>query len=292
MPIHDTLTPLTTSKTLGRVAIYSLLIGAYSLLAVWKENSSFKDIGDFPSQIHAALTLVLGWLLVFRTNAAYARWWEARTLWGALVNVSRNLALKLFELVSIPEESRKRFERLIVAFPRALRDHLRRQSPEPEIGALLTGGAPRDHMPVALMTEIYAEIARLRQRSQIDGDELRVIDVESRAYLDVCGGCERILNTRVVRSYRTFARQCVALYLLTFPWGIVEAFQWWTIPLTIITAYFMLGLETVAEHIEEPFGFDEDDLNLDAICEAIEKTVQQVAVSRVAAGRQLSEQPT
>jgi putative membrane protein len=39
----------------------------------------------------------------------------------------------------------------------------------------------------------------------------------------------------------------------------------------------MLGLETVAEHIEEPFGFDEDDLDLDAICDGIEKSVLQIS---------------
>ena len=65
----------------------------YALLPLLKEYSSYKDIGDTPSDLHAALSLVLGWLLVFRTNAAYARWWEARTLWGSLINCSRNLAI-------------------------------------------------------------------------------------------------------------------------------------------------------------------------------------------------------
>lgn len=280
MSIRETLLPLAHSRTLGRVALYALAVGAYSLLAIGKEYSSFAAIGDFPAQIHAALTLVLGWLLVFRTNAAYARWWEARTLWGTLVNASRNLAIKVFHLVDLPDSSRERLERLLIGFPRALRDHLRRQPPEPEIGTLVGGDPNSQHIPVALAMRLYAEIALLREQSEIDGDELRVIDLEARVWMEVCGACERILNTRVVLSYRTFARQCVLLYLLTFPWGIVESFRWWTIPLTIITSYFMLGLETVAEHIEEPFGFDEDDLNLDAICEGIEKTVRQIAGTR------------
>jgi putative membrane protein len=277
MPMRDTLLPLAYSRTLARVALYALAMGAYSLLAVGKEYSAYSTLGDFPAQIHAALTLVLGWLLVFRTNAAYARWWEARTLWGTLVNASRNLAIKLFHLVDPPNGSRERLEKLLISFPRALRDHLRRQPPEPEIGTLVGSGQDGQHIPVALATRLYDEIAQLRKQSKIDGDELRVIDLEARVWLEVCGACERILNTRVVRSYRTFARQCVMLYLFTFPWGIVETFRWWTVPLTVITSYFMLGLETVAEHIEEPFGFDEDDLNLDAICEGIENTVRQIA---------------
>jgi len=291
MPIHDTLTPLARSKTLGRVAIYSLLLGAYSLLAVWKEHTQYAAFADFPSAIHAALTIVLGWLLVFRTNAAYNRWWEARTLWGSLVNASRNLSCKLFQLVEIPQDSRRRMERLIIAFPKALKDHLRRQPCAAEIGELLGCGKEETHIPAAIVTRLYAELGELREKGLVDGDDLRVIDLEMKVLLDVCGGCERILNTRIVRSYRTFARQCIALDLCTFPWGIVEDFHGWTIPLTTITAYFLLGLETVAEHIEEPFGFDEDDLNLDAICEGIESSVKQIAGAKFDRTRLMSETP-
>jgi ion channel-forming bestrophin family protein len=279
MPIKDTITPLTTSRTLGRVALYSIAMGAYALIAVWKEHTAYADFADFPSQIHAALTLVLGWLLVFRTNAAYARWWEARTLWGALVNASRNLSAKLFQLGELPSDSRQRLERLLIAFPRALRDHLRRLPPEPDVGELIADSPDGRHTPVAIVSRIYAELGRLKEQGHIDGDDLRIIDLEAKVLLDVCGACERILNTRIVKSYRTFARQCIALDLVTFPWGIVESFRWWTVPLTMITAYFLFGLETVAEHIEEPFGFDEDDLNLDALCEGIEKSVRQIATA-------------
>ncbi|MCA9172142.1 MAG: hypothetical protein KDB23_30960, partial [Planctomycetales bacterium] len=50
----------------------------------------------------------------------------------------------------------------------------------------------------------------------------------------------------------------------------------WTIPLTTVVSYFMIGLETVAEHVEEPFGRDDDDLDLDGLCTTIERTVQQI----------------
>ncbi len=63
---------------------------------------------------------------------------------------------------------------------------------------------------------------------------------------------------------------------MTLPWGIAQEFIWWTIPLTAILSYFMLGLETVAEHVEEPFGHDEDDLDLDVLCRTIEESVNDV----------------
>ncbi len=110
----------------------------------------------------------------------------------------------------------------------------------------------------------------------IDGDELRVIDAEALRLMDICGACERIQKTRIIRSYRVFARQVVLLFLLTLPWGIVEDFGWWTIPLTAMTAYFMLGLEVVAEHVEEPFGYDDDDLDLEGMCRTIDHSVNEI----------------
>jgi putative membrane protein len=81
-----------------------------------------------------------------------------------------------------------------------------------------------------------------------------------------------------------FARQCILLFLLTLPWGIANDFGWWTIPLTIITAYFMIGLEVVAEHVEEPFGLDEDDLDLESICLTIDKSIHEVFATHAMKG--------
>ena len=65
-------------------------------------------------------------------------------------------------------------------------------------------------------------------------------------------------------------------FLFSFPWGIAQDFQWWTVPLTIIVSYFMLGMEVVAENVEEPFGLDEDDLDLEGMCKTIEQSVDEV----------------
>ena len=66
------------------------------------------------------------------------------------------------------------------------------------------------------------------------------------------------------------------LFLATLPWGVTRDFGLWTVLITFISAYFMLGLETVAEHVEEPFGYDEDDLDLDSLCTTIEISVNEV----------------
>lgn len=275
MLLRDTVFPLLTSRTLNRTGVLAVALGAYSVLPILKEYTQYHDLAEMPSDMHAALSLVLGALLVFRTNSSYSRWWEARTLWGALVNSSRNLSVKLASLVELTDEDKLFLQGRIAEFPRRLMVHLRMptQSTDHPTSTNCV------HRPLAVVQQLYRWVHHKRQQGLIDGDELRVIDCELAKLLDICGGCERIARTPFVRSYRIFARQCVILFLLSFPWGVAADFQWWTIPLTMIISYFMIGMEIVSEHVEEPFGHDEDDLDLEGLCETIERSVTSVFTS-------------
>jgi putative membrane protein len=277
---RDLLGPIFDSKTLKQVSLLALAFGLYSCLAVWKENSWLKDEADVPSEVHSALTFIVGLLLVFRTNAAYSRWWEARTLWGSLVNASRNFTCKMAALGNIPADEVDKAARAVSTFAYSLRHHLRGEDPRPLSPELETDSAR--HAPMFIANRLYVSLGEWKAAGWIDGDELRVLDRELSQLLNICGGCERILRTRIARSYRAFARQCVLVLLITLPWGLVHDFQWWTVPITVIMAYFMLGLEIVAEHVEEPFGYDEDDLDLDGLCETIDRSVREIAQARPA----------
>jgi len=69
--------------------------------------------------MHGLLGFVISMLPVFRTNTAYDRWWEARKLWGALTNNSRNFAMKLEAILpSFQKVQKEFFEKL---FPLLLR---------------------------------------------------------------------------------------------------------------------------------------------------------------------------
>lgn len=273
MPIRDVVAPLNSSKTLNYVAMLAIAMGLYAVLPVAKEYSPYKDLADSPSQLHTALSVILSWLLVFRTNTAYGRWWEARTLWGSLINAIRNLSLKL-SVLAAPTPSEAKFLALALSeFPSALKSHLRHESYGHD--DLLTENCP-SHGPLAISNRLYGWVNLRKEEGRIDGDELRIIDTELAKLMDVCGACERIARTPIARSYRTFTRQCIAFFLFTFPWAIVQDFKWWTIPITMVFSYFMFGMEIVAEHIEEPFGYDEDDLDLDGMCKTIDVSVSEI----------------
>ena len=78
--------------------------------------------------MHGLLGFVTSMLLVFRTNTVCDRWWEARKLWGALTNNSRNFAMKLEAILPSFEKVQKEFfKKIISAFAQALHIHLHRE---------------------------------------------------------------------------------------------------------------------------------------------------------------------
>jgi len=267
---------LHTLPILWRVWLYALLVGAYGALAVWKEHSSYKNYFDQPAEIHEVFSLVLGLLLVFWTNRAYERWWEARTLWGQLVNTSRNHAVKIKALVNVPKSDMRQCEAIIVSFPYALKEHLREGCRLQELPAFANSTDHPEHVPTYLVTKLYDYYRKWYADGQITGDELRILDLEASQLLQICGACERIRNTLIAPSYRRFIRQLVGLHLLALPWGLAQDFGDATVFIVIIDAYFMIGITAIAHAVEEPFGHDRDDLELMRLCQTIEKTVTEV----------------
>ena len=261
---------------LKRVLWTSLAMAAYSGLAVWKEQSPFHRVADFSPQLEAVLSLAIGLLLAFRANRAFDRWWEARTLWGTLVNCSRNLAVKSHNVIVRRDETSDRLERLIVAFPYALRDHLRGGVDPQTIPGLEQESCAAKHVPSWIVNQIYGIYELLKQDRRIQYGEFRMLDRESKVLLEVCGACERIRNTPIAASFRVILNHGLALFLLTFPWGIVNDFGLWTIPITFLAAYFAIGAEGIADHIEQPFQAHGDGLDLDGMCRTIEATVTEI----------------
>ncbi len=267
---------INTNRTLLYVFFLAMLAGVYAAIPTALVYSRHGESFHTSSQFHAVLTIVVGCLLVFRTNTAYSRWWEARTLWGSLVNTSRNLAIKFTTIVPQSDAERAITNLLVKSFSVSLRHHLRDET-KADWPTMFTEqlGHP-NHVPQAIAKRLYQIAKSAKDQGRIDGDEFRVVDTDLVKLMEICGACERILRTRIVKSYRIFARQCAIIFLASLPWGIANDFKAYTILLTIITAYFMLGLEIVAEHVEEPFGYDEDDLDLEGMCRTIQVSVDEV----------------
>lgn len=264
-------TPI-AARIWGAVAVSAI----YAVLVSWIEYTFFDELITLGSQFHAVLGLVLGTLLVFRTNTSYDRWWEGRKLWGQLVNDSRNLAIKVETCVQADEPEKDQLGQWLIDFAYALKGHLRGGIQLAQLPGFETITERPQHVPAYLSEKIYDQLERWRQADEIGGFELLFLDQHASSLMNICGACERIQKSPISISYRWFIRQSIAIYLVTLPWGLVKDFDWWTIPVMALITYFMLGVEMIAEEIEDPFGDHEDDLKLDDICRTIERSVKEI----------------
>jgi len=228
--------------------------------------------------VHSILGIVLGFFLVFRTNGAYDRWWEGRKAWGALVNNSRNLALKISVIISPDASSYQIIKNLLVAYPFALKEHLRDNLPNKEFSKEFSHLNLKEikHVPNAIAFGIIKEVNKLKKENIIDAEQYRVLDNEIVALTDVTGICERIKNTPIPYSYVMFMKKFIFVFMITLPFAFVDLFGYYTIGIVVLLLYILLSIELLAEEIEDPFGKDENDLPTDELAEKIKANIIEI----------------
>lgn len=99
------------------------------------------------------------------------------------------------------------------------------------------------------------------------------------AFDDVCGACERIRNTPIPFSHSSYIKQFVLLYALVLPFGLVREFGYGTVIASMFTFFATMGLELLANEIEEPFGTDRNDLPLDELADRIARDVRTLLLT-------------
>jgi putative membrane protein len=238
------------------------------------EKSWVKNI----TVVHSLLGFALSLLLVFRTNTAYDRWWEARKQWGALVNSCRILAYKLNAMLPEDDKSlRVFFRKSIPMYTRVLIGHLRSdyttymldELDHPEI-------EPDKHRPNQIASLMFKSIHRLYREGKISSEEYRLVDHELNTLTNVCGACERIKNTPIPKSYISFLKKFIVIYVASLPSGFVFSIGYFVAVAVPFVFYVLASLEIIAESIEDPFGLDQDDLPIEKISGNIKKHVEEL----------------
>jgi putative membrane protein len=248
----------------------------YTALVTLVVSNTDVKVPDWSSASTIVSGIVLGMLLGFRTNVAHDRWWEGRRLWGQLINESRTLSAKIAALPGISNVDRLEIGRLLTAYSLALRNRLRGLPGLQRVSGFEKATENPDHVPLFLHARLLTLLQVERVAGRITEIDLLNLDPHLRGFMEVCGSCERIKNTPMPLSYRSLMRHGLVLYLLTTPWLLADHLQWWDVPVMAMLGYFLLGVELIAEDVEEPFGRDTDDLALSTYCETIRSSVEQL----------------
>ena len=267
------------SDTLRKLFYVLLVYALYATLIVFLEleYTNFKST----IEIHSLLGFVLGLLLVFRTNTAYERWWDARKLLGALVNTSRNLALKINTFLPNNEvEKRNLFSNQISNYCYSLKNHLRdkKNISELELSDDLTEKElqPINHIPNYIAQKIFSLTKNMYEKKYISDNIYLTIDDQVKQFTDILGGCERIKKTPIPYSYNIFLKKFIFIYTMTLPLGLATRFDYWSVPISAFVLYILCSLEILAAEIEDPFGEDTNDLPVDDICLTIKKNIKDI----------------
>ncbi|WP_316825284.1 bestrophin family protein [Pedobacter miscanthi] len=253
------------------VAVFSGLV-AYAELNYFQlsKTSNVTNIG----MMHSLLGFVLSLLLVFRTNTAYDRWWEGRKLLGALTNVSRNLAMKI-KALKLEDEDVRFFEYGIPKYAFALKEHLREKMYFGK-NSLLIEVEEGKHIPNQIAGSLISRFYGLLEKGSISQEQFIVLSSDFNQFTDICGACERIKNTPIPFSYSAFIKKFIFVYVITLPFGWVFSLGYFVVPIVPFILYVLASLELIAEEIENPFGYDANDLPVDQICNNIEKHVEEI----------------
>jgi Predicted membrane protein len=264
------------SKIFSRLLLNFLLSVAVIGLLPWYSSLGIKlTVAPF-SILGVAIAIFLG----FKNNACYARYVDARQLWGHLMIASRSLLREVKNTLP-PGTDVAPFVRLQIAFAHSLRMQLRRLpqqetlarylTPE-QLAEVLAVQSPANRI-VLLMGNWLAEQRRQGALSDILFSSLsdRLNDVSG-----VLAGCERIANTPVPFAYSLILHRTVYLFCIMLPFALVGDLHYMTPFVSVLISYTFISLDALAEELEEPFGMENNDLALDAISNAIEIDLLQM----------------
>lgn len=235
----------------------------------------------------------IGIIVGFRNNSAYGRWWEARGLWGQIVNNSRSLARQVVSTMHVPEHDgtgrehdavRQMQRRLVhhqIAYVHALRQQLRGLSPWEELERVLpredlAGLRQSKNVPLSLQQAMGQMLREAKLRGWLDALEWQAMDRNLDDLADAQGGTERIKNTPMPKQYDFFPMLFVQIYCLLLPVGMVENLGWFTPLGSTLVGFMFLALDKIGRDLEDPFDNTIFDVPLTAITRTIEINLRQL----------------
>ena len=252
-------------------------------------DEKLVSIGSAPiSILGVALSIFLG----FRNNWAYDRWWEARKIWGGIINDSRSFAMQVLTLIDkhhmkneVSDDDVHQVQRLFIyrhlAWINALRLQLREQTAWEDLRIFLPNAefiALPDQVNKA--TQINLQQAKQLNEVYKTGltNDFRHIEIMQslKEFYNLQGKCERIKKTPFIRYYDLLTRVFLWIFIVLLPFGLLENVGIATIPLTMTIAFAFSIIEQTGRYTENPFDNSPNDIPLTSMCNTIERDLRQM----------------
>lgn len=256
---------------------------------------------SLPFSVAAILGSALAIFLAFRNNNAYNRWWEARTLWGSIINNSRIFARQVIantgsavKAGKVQEQEALHFTQSLVhrqiAFAHALRLHLRGEHQWEQLQHLLnqeeyTELLSKNNKPNFLLHTQGIQIKEGMAHELLGPFDNISMEPTLAGFSNFQGACERIKNTPLLRQYHFFTKLFLLVFMVVLPFALIQDFvkmevAWLMVPVSILVSFVFGVMGKVGEVNEDPFENKVTDVPMSALCNTIERDLKEMLGDR------------
>lgn len=243
----------------------------------------YSYVPEMPLTIATFLGTAISVLLSFKMSQSYDRWWEARKIWGAIVNDSRSLVLQLQAFLkdkNADGEIRQVAYRQI-AWCYSLGKSLRGLPPLEDCDEYFSEAELAElkkikNKPLGILQLNVHQISELRQKGLLSDFENIQLNSTSVRFSDSMGAAERINSTVFPTTYRMFLHFTIYLFVVILSIALKGVILYYEIPLLLLIAVVFMILEKTAYYLQDPFRNRPSDISVTAISRTIEINIRQL----------------
>ena len=257
-----------------------VLIISYAIIASLFDHSSIGVLINIPITISTVIATMISLLLAFRIAQSYDRWWEARKVWGEIVNDSRTLVRQIMLFIPNNEERKsdiKIYADRQIIWCYTLSESLRRQKFSNKVQQYLTeNNLEADNIPLLLLQKHSENLHFITEKYALNSNLQVQIDKTVARLTDAMGKCERIKNTVFPKNYSYLIHCLIYLFVTLLPFGLSEIDIITEILLTSLIPLMFIAFEKTAIIMQDPFENIPTDIPMTTICNTIENNINQI----------------
>lgn len=249
------------------ILIYAIVVGI-------ADQYGFLSKIEIPIAMSAIIGTALSLLLAFRTAQAYERWWEARIIWGAIVNDSRTLIRQVKQF--LPEKDTKivqdfAYRQIIWCY--VLGESLRKLSYSKKVyDYVKEHKLSKNNIPNAIINQHSEALSKL----EISDFKQIQIDSTLSRLCDSMGKCERIKNTVFPKSYSLLVHFFIYVFATLLPFGLDEKYVLVEIFLTALIPIIFIAIERTAIILQDPLENVTTDIPMTSLAITIEINIKEL----------------
>lgn len=262
---------------------YDLMYVLIVSLSVLFITDKYKELlPEMPLTIPAFIGTAISILLSFKLSQSYERWWEARKVWGAIVNDSRSFVIQLQTLTAKGNDTTvKKIAFRQIAWCYSLGQSLRGLNATENLDNYISPEELEEiqqhsNKPLALLHLHGNDIKELKEKNQLDIFSQIQLDNTLVRLCDAQGKSERIKTTVFPVTYRLFLHAIIYLFVITLSISLKDIGGAFEIPLLLLISAAFLLLEKSARHMQDPFENKPTDTAMTSIARTIEINIKQL----------------